>query len=149
MFSLQVKECSCENQGSIRALSYRAGSMRVLYAAGDVWEWSPCTSVSRVVLKTLPPRTLHSVCSRHYRCLYSHPRNCRHGQYHRYLCPGLDACVDVTTGYLGNNKIDCGCCITVHIIKVWRNSRILNSGAKEIIQLLQGILLSWNYAIPH
>lgn len=33
--------------------------------------------------------------------------------------------------------------------KCGETARILNSGAKEIIQLLQGILLSWNYTIPH
>ena len=70
----------------------------------------------------LPPPILYSVCSHLYYCLYSHLWNYRHGQYHHYLCQSLDACVDVTTGYLRDNKIDCGCCITVHIIKVWRNS---------------------------
>ena len=70
-------------------------------------------------------------------------------QCHHYLCQSLDACVDVTTGYLGDNKIDCGCCITVHIIKVWRNSPDPREQSKGKHSIITRYPIEWNYAIPH
>lgn len=69
----------------------------------------------------LPPLTLWPICSHHSYSLSCQWNHC-HGSHPHYLCQSLDTRVDVTTGYLGDNEIDCGGCITVHVIEVWRNS---------------------------
>lgn len=96
-----------------------------------------------------PPLMLSSVCSHHYYC--------------SIVIHGITA--------MGNTTITCvrawmlvlmSPLATWEIIKLivdavllcisskcGETARILESGAKENIQLLQGIPMSWNYAIPH
>ena len=149
MVQPQLKECSYKQQGSIRALPYKQSPSTCSTQQG-MSERGPCAPFpQRGTEHCPPPLMLSSVCSHHYYC--------------STVIHGITA--------MGNTTITCvrawmlvlmSPLATWEIIKLivdavllcisskcGETARILESGAKENIKLLQGILMSWNYAIPH